>query len=87
MKRHLIIYIALLLSIVGCRTDDYIVYMEEEDIGIKTEPTDVLGMYVLNEGNMGSNKCTLDYLDLSGETFAVVAGHQLFEQSGGAASE
>ena len=68
MKRHLIIYIALLLSIVGCRTDDYIVYMEEEDIGIKTEPTDVLGMYVLNEGNMGSNKCTLDYLDLSGET-------------------
>ena len=35
MKRHLIIYIALLLSIVGCRTDDYIVYMEEEDIGIK----------------------------------------------------
>ena len=68
MKRHLIIYIALLLSIVGCRTDDYIVYMEDEDIGIKTEPTDVLGMYVLNEGNMGSNKCTLDYLDLSGET-------------------
>ena len=68
MKRHLIIYIALLLCIVGCRTDDYIVYMEDEDIGIKTEPTDVLGMYVLNEGNMGSNKCTLDYLDLSGET-------------------
>ena len=50
MKRHLIIYIALLLSFVGCRTDDYIVYMEDEDIGIKTEPTDVLGMYVLNEG-------------------------------------
>ena len=68
MKRHLIIYITILLSIVGCRTDDYIVYMEDEDIGIKTEPTDVLGMYVLNEGNMGSNKCTLDYLDLSGET-------------------
>ena len=68
MKRHLIIYITILLSIVGCRTDDYIVYMEDEDIGIKTEPTDVLGMYVLNEGNMGSNKCTLDFLDLSGET-------------------
>ncbi len=25
------------------------------------------GMYVLCEGNMGSNKCTLDYLDLSGQ--------------------
>lgn len=68
MKRHLIIYITILLSIVGCRTDDYIVYMEYEDTGAKTEATEVLGMYVLNEGNMGSNKCTLDFLDLSGET-------------------
>ena len=68
MKRHLFIYIAILLSIVGCRTDDYIVYMEDEDTGVKTGPTEVLGLYVLNEGNMGSNKCTLDYLDLSGET-------------------
>ena len=34
MKRHRIIYIALLLCIVGCRTDDYIVYMEDEDMGI-----------------------------------------------------
>ena len=68
MKRHLIIYITILLSIVGCRTDDYIVYMEDEDTGAKTEATEVLGMYVLNEGNMGSNKCTLDFLDLSGET-------------------
>ena len=68
MKRHLIIYITILLSIVGCRTDDYIVYMEDEDTGAKTDATEVLGMYVLNEGNMGSNKCTLDFLDLSGET-------------------
>ena len=68
MKRHLIIYITILLSIVGCRTDDYIVYMEDEDTGAKTEATEVVGMYVLNEGNMGSNKCTLDFLDLSGET-------------------
>ena len=68
MKRHLIIYITILLSIVGCRTDDYIVYMEDEDTGAKTEETEVLGMYVLNEGTMGSNKCTLDFLDLSGET-------------------
>ena len=68
MKRHLIIYIGILLSLVACRTDDYIVYMEDEDTGVMTEPTEVVGMYVLNEGNMGSNKCTLDYLDLSGET-------------------
>ena len=44
MKRHLIIYITILLSIVGCRTDDYIVYMEDEDTGAKTDATEVLGM-------------------------------------------
>lgn len=49
----------------GCRTDDIIIYAEEEDIGKKTVASEVIGMYVLNEGNMGSNKCTLDFLDLS----------------------
>ena len=68
MKLHLIIYIALLLTVVGCLTDDTIVYMEDEDTHIVTEPTEVAGLYVLNEGKMGSNKCPLDYLDLSGET-------------------
>lgn len=68
MKRHLIIYITLLIALIGCRTDDIIVYMEDIDTGVETVPTEVAGMYVLNEGNMGSNKCTLDYLDLSGET-------------------
>ena len=41
--------------------------MEDEDTGVKTEQTEVVGMYLLNEGNMGSNKCTLDYLDLSSD--------------------
>jgi len=68
MKRRFFLYIALLLGLAGCRTDDTIIYMEDEDTGIVTEKTEVLGMYLLNEGNMGSNKCTLDYLDLSGET-------------------
>lgn len=67
MMRTYFIYIALLLSMVSCRTDDYIVYMEDEDTGVIGEQTEVLGMYVLNEGNMGSNKCTLDYLDLSAD--------------------
>ena len=68
MKRHFFLYTVLLMALIGCRTDDIIVYMEDEDTGIVTEKTEVLGMYLLNEGNMGSNKCTLDYLDLSGET-------------------
>lgn len=68
MKQYLIIYMAVLLGLTGCRTDDYIVYMEDENVGVLTERTEVQGMYLLNEGNMGSNKCTLDYLDLSADT-------------------
>ncbi|MDE6002326.1 MAG: hypothetical protein K2G76_02375, partial [Prevotella sp.] len=68
MKQYLIIYMAVLLGLMGCRTDDYIVYMEDENVGVLTERTEVQGMYLLNEGNMGSNKCTLDYLDLSADT-------------------
>ncbi len=51
----------------ACRSDEQIIYMEEEDIPSRVSDKDVLGMYVLNEGNMGSNKCTLDFLDLKGD--------------------
>ena len=57
-----------LLLFGACRTDDIIIYAEDEDIGIITKPSEVVGMYVLNEGNMGSNKCTLDYLEFSDST-------------------
>lgn len=49
----------------ACRTDDIVIYLEDEDIGVASVKTSIAGMYVLCEGNMGSNKCTLDYLDLS----------------------
>lgn len=57
----------MLLSVVACRTDDQIVYMEDETIDAKAVPSEAVGLYVLCEGNMGSNKCTLDYLDLQGD--------------------
>lgn len=66
--KHTLLYIAILMGLMGCRTDDYIIYMEDENVGVLTEHTEVQGMYLLNEGNMGSNKCTLDYLDLSADT-------------------
>jgi len=56
-----------LLLVASCRTDDTIVYIEDHDTGIAAERTETVGMYVLCEGNMGSNKCTLDYLDLTGQ--------------------
>ena len=65
MKLYLFIILTIVTLMSGCRTDDIIIYAEEEDIGKKTVASEVIGMYVLNEGNMGSNKCTLDFLDLS----------------------
>ena len=68
MRQYQLYILVLLMLLSGCRTDDIIIYAEDEDIGIITTPSEVVGMYVLNEGNMGSNKCTLDYLDLSDST-------------------
>ena len=65
MKLYLFLILAIVTLMSGCRTDDTIIYAEEEDIDKPTVKSEVIGMYVLNEGNMGSNKCTLDFLDLS----------------------
>lgn len=51
-----------LMALSGCRKDDIIYPPEDEPVG-KPEFTDVTGFYLLNEGNMGSNKCTLDFYD------------------------
>ena len=51
---------ALTLS---CREDDEVLQPTIDDTG-ETNITDYAGLYVLCEGNMGSNKATLDSLDL-----------------------
>lgn len=55
-----------MLGLQSCRDGDTVIYSTKEDTGTKAEQGDIAGMYLLNEGNMGSNKATLDYLDLSG---------------------
>ena len=55
------------LCLFSCREDEYVTYMTDEDTGVPSvENTHFDGLYILNEGNMGANRCTLDYLDLSG---------------------
>ena len=66
--KHLVYYILTLLLLSACRQDVMIVPMEKSDPGGKTQKGDIVGMYLLNEGNMGSNKSSLDYLDLSDST-------------------
>ena len=70
MKR-LLIYIWPLMIFASCRNDVMVVPMEDINTGGKTVKSEIVGMYLLNEGNMGSNKATLDYLDLSGQDSTV----------------
>jgi hypothetical protein len=62
----LLIHLFTFLLLTACRQDVMIVPMENVDTGGKTQKSEIIGMYLLNEGNMGSNKSSLDYLDLSG---------------------
>lgn len=69
--KQLTYYILTLMVLSSCRKDVMIVPMENIDTGGKTVKSEIVGMYLLNEGNMGSNKSTLDYLDLSGNDSTV----------------
>lgn len=51
-------------ALAGCREDEVVVPAEYEPIpDALAADTDIRGFYLVNEGNMGSNKCTLDYYD------------------------
>ena len=66
----------LALCMQSCRDSDTVISSEPEDTGSKAEKGDVMGLYLLNQGNMGSNKATLDYLDLSGNNSENVIYHR-----------
>lgn len=56
--------ILLFLAATGCREDELVVPTEYDIIPESpSDTTRIRGMYLVNEGNMGSNKCSLDYLD------------------------
>lgn len=65
MKRtiYLIYFLPLLLAITSCREDELVVPTEFDIVGDENVTSPVRGFYLLNEGNMGSNKCTLDFYD------------------------
>ena len=50
------------VSLCACRGDEVIIPSESESTG---RPSGTGGMYVLNEGNMGSNKCTIDFYNFA----------------------
>lgn len=68
--RHILIFCMLCILLAACRQDEYVDFSEEQTTGGIPEPEgSFCGMYLLNEGNMGSNHCTLDYLDFGSATY------------------
>ena len=69
MRKARALFCFLILSVLcsslsSCRTDDDVISPTVSETGMAID-TDVSGLYVLCEGNMGANKATLDYLDLT----------------------
>lgn len=63
MMRYIYLLLAVLaVALSSCRNED-IVFIPEEVPTTQPEYTDVDGFYLLCEGNMGSNKATLDWFD------------------------
>lgn len=57
-------FLPLLMVATSCREDELVVPTEYDIIPeTPSESTRIRGFYLVNEGNMGSNKCTLDYFD------------------------
>lgn len=64
------------LILTGCADDPVVPGSESEIVGGELEDAgdsdnggNVAGFFVLNEGNMGSNKCTLDYYNYATHTY------------------
>ena len=71
MKRYLFIVLAGCCLAAGCRKIELVNPTEYEVLPFGEDPdADPIGMYLLNEGNMGINKADLDYLDYRTAVYA-----------------
>lgn len=67
-----LLLLAITVSFFSCRDDDddFIVPSYNSSVTNGTVPDSIFGFYLLNEGNMGSNKATLDYFDYETGTYS-----------------
>lgn len=64
IRKFFFYFLPLLLVATSCREDELVVPTEYDIIPEQpSDDTRIRGFYLVNEGNMGSNKCTLDYFD------------------------
>lgn len=65
-----LIFLPLLSVATSCREDELVVPTEFDIVGDEQPGSEIRGLYLVNEGNMGSNKCTLDFYDYSTGLYA-----------------
>ena len=69
MKRRYFILLSTLITtliLTSCRGEEMIILSEDESIEVaKDVNANPYGFYLLNEGNMGSNKASLDFMDFT----------------------
>lgn len=62
MRKHSLFIVLLVVIASSCRKDVEVFINEDTSLDSSSQNS-FLGFYLLNEGNMGSNKSTLDYFD------------------------
>lgn len=60
-----ILAVAVMATTTSCRDENFVPVIIDNIIDEAESDVVMNGMYLICEGNMGSNKCTVDYLDLS----------------------
>lgn len=68
----LTIILATILSLGACREDQVVILSEKVPVAPPEIQGGLVGFYLLNEGNMGSNKCTLDFMNCRPASIIVI---------------
>lgn len=70
-KTHILYALsASMLFLVSCRKNEPVIPSTDTDVTEGTDTENIKGFFLLNEGNMGSNKATLDYFDYETGTYS-----------------
>ena len=69
MKIRLLFLCLILFSLIACREDEPIISSTDTDVTDGKKDAEIKGFFLLNEGNMGNNKATLDYYDYETGTY------------------